>query len=39
MQISTPDILKKILHRKTEEVAERMAQTSYEDQLRRAAMA
>ncbi len=39
MQTSTPDILKKILHRKTEEVAERMAQTSYEDQLRRAAMA
>ena len=39
MQSSTPDILKKILHRKTEEITERLAHTSYEDQLRRAAQA
>lgn len=39
MQTSTPDILKKILHRKREEIAERLPQASYEDQLRRAANA
>ena len=37
MQDSTPDILKKILQRKTEEVAERRARVSYESQLKRAA--
>ena len=37
MQTSTPDILKKILHRKREEIAERLPHASYEDQLRRAA--
>lgn len=39
MQDSTPDILKKILLRKTEEVAERSARVSYETQLKRAAAA
>jgi indole-3-glycerol phosphate synthase len=39
MQTSTPDILKKILHRKREEISERLPQASYEDQLRRAANA
>ncbi len=39
MQDTTPDILKKILHRKTEEIAERRAEVSYEAQLRRAAQA
>ena len=39
MQHSTPDILKKILHRKTEEITERLAHVSYEDQLKRAAQA
>ncbi len=37
MQTSTPDILKKILHRKTEEITERQGQVSYAEQLRRAA--
>ena len=36
---SPPDILKKILHRKTEEIAERIAYVSYEDMLLRAAAA
>jgi indole-3-glycerol phosphate synthase len=39
MQTSTPDILKKILHRKIEEITERLVHVSYEDQLRRAAQA
>jgi len=39
MQDSTPDILKKILLRKAEEVAERSARVSYETQLKRAAVA
>ena len=39
MQTSTPDILKKILHRKREEIAERLPYASYEDQLRRASSA
>lgn len=39
MQHSTPDILKKILHRKTEEITERLVHVSYEDQLKRAAQA
>ena len=39
MQDSTPDILKKILLRKAEEVAERSARVSYETQLKRAAAA
>lgn len=39
MQDSTPDILKKILHRKIEEIAERRAQVSHEAQLKRAAEA
>jgi indole-3-glycerol phosphate synthase len=37
MQTAPPDILKKILHRKTEEVAERLSRISYEDLLKRAA--
>lgn len=39
MHASPPDILKKILHRKTEEIAERIAYVSYEDMLQRAAAA
>lgn len=39
MQDSTPDILKKILHRKIEEIAERRAQVSLDAQLKRAAEA
>ncbi|MFM2007975.1 MAG: hypothetical protein RLZZ09_3630 [Pseudomonadota bacterium] len=39
MQDSTPDILKKILHRKTEEIAERRAHVSLDAQLKRAAEA
>jgi indole-3-glycerol phosphate synthase len=37
MQTAPPDILKKILHRKTEEVAERLSRISYEGLLKRAA--
>lgn len=39
MQTDTPDILKKILHRKAVEVTERLARVSYEDLLKRAALA
>lgn len=39
MHASPPDILKKILHRKTEEIAERIAEVSYEDMLHRVAVA
>ena len=39
MSTSTPDILRKILQRKTEEIAERQARTSLADQLAKAASA
>lgn len=39
MHRSPPDILKKILHRKTEEIAERLAEVSYEEMLTRVAAA
>lgn len=39
MHTSPPDILKKILHRKTEEIAERLAETPYDELLQRAAVA
>ncbi|MGZ8216548.1 indole-3-glycerol phosphate synthase TrpC [Methylomagnum sp.] len=39
MHHSPPDILKKILHRKTEEIAARLADITYEDMLQRAANA
>ena len=39
MPTSPPDILKKILQRKTEEITERLTRLSFEDQLRRAAAA
>jgi indole-3-glycerol phosphate synthase len=39
MQTSPPDILKKILHRKSEEIIERLADVSYEEMLQRAAAA
>jgi indole-3-glycerol phosphate synthase len=39
MHQSTPDILKKILHRKTEEIAERLLEVPYDEMLQRAAAA
>jgi indole-3-glycerol phosphate synthase len=39
MHTSPPDILKKILHRKTEEIAERLSETPYDELLQRAAAA
>lgn len=39
MSAPVPDILQQILRRKSEEVIQRLSQTSYEDQLRRAAAA
>lgn len=37
MSMSVPDILQKILHRKSEEVVQRLVETPYEEMLRRAA--
>lgn len=39
MSINPPDILQKILRRKTEEIAQRLSQVSFEDMLQRAANA
>ena len=39
MRTSPPDILQKILHRKTEEIVQRLAEVSYEEMLQRAAAA